>query len=155
MNWIPNNYNPGALVGSPSMTLETTLTIVGRMHTGKIAIKIKDFSTEFEYVKALIHKLGFAERVDILEGDFAEHVQSSRLIIGGLGSAIAESMINSVRYLVYEPVGNGYSSELISEINVLTGIRIARNEIELLEMLISGEDLQEEEKQSYLYSSST
>jgi hypothetical protein len=153
MTWIPNNNNPQALVDSPSMTLETTLRVVGAVITGKIAIKIKDESTELEYVEAVIHKLCFSERIEILMGNFSEHVQSSRLIIGGLGSAIAEAMINNVPYLVYEPVDNGYSRKLLTENNVLSNVRIALNERDLLDLLIASVDVRVEDARRYLYSS--
>jgi hypothetical protein len=153
MTWIPNNNNPQALVDSPSMTLETTLRVVGAVITGKIAIKIKDESTELEYVEAVIHKLCFSERIEILMGNFSEHVQSSRLIIGGIGSAIAEAMINNVPYLAYEPVDNGYSRKLLTENNVLSNVRIALNERDLLDLLIASVDVRVEDARRYLYSS--
>jgi hypothetical protein len=132
MTWIPNNYNPRARNDSPSMTLESCLTILRRLIHGKIAVKIKNSFSESEYVNSVIAKLGMIDSVEILTGDFAEHLRSSKVIIGGISSAIAEAKINKIDYIIYEPIDNGYSETILSQSDVLDLSQIARNEYDLI-----------------------
>ena len=153
MTWIPNHQNPNARIDSPSSTLESSLKILSHHFEGKIAIKVKDLLIELEYVNEIVHQLGLSQRIEILSGKFFEHVNSTRLIVGGISSAIAEAMIHEVPYIIFEPKENGYSDLCLEQSSVLDIKRIARTSEDLLCFVEDGRSSIEIDSRSYLYSS--
>ena len=153
MTWIPNHQNPNARIDSPSSTLESSLKILSNHFEGKIAIKVKDLLVELEYVNEIVHQLGLSQRIEILSGRFSEHVNSTRLIVGGISSAIAEAMIHEVPYIIFEPRENGYSDLCLEQSSVLDIKRIARTSEDLLCFVEDGRSSIEVDARSYLYSS--
>ena len=153
MTWIPNHQNPDARIDSPSATLESSLKILGEHFEGKIAVKVKDLRLEQDYVAEIIHQLGLSQRIEILSGRFSEHVNSTRLIVGGISSAIAEAMIHEVPYVIFEPQENGYSDLCLEQSSVLDIKRIARTSEDLLRLVKDGRSSIEVDARSYLYSS--
>ena len=120
---------------------------------GKIAIKVKDLLIELEYVNEIVHQLGLSQRIEILSGKFYEHVNSTRLIVGGISSAIAEAMIHEVPYVIFEPQENGYSDLCLEQSSVLDIKRIARTSEDLFRLVKDGRSSIEVDARSYLYSS--
>jgi hypothetical protein len=135
MTWIPNHYNPVANIESPKETLLAALE-VALQHTGKrIGIKVKDLTVEGSYVYRLVSDLAAEDRVDILVGAFSEHVQKTDFVIGGISTAVAESMMAGVPYLIFEPIDNGYSDEFLSTSQTLSLANIARDRASLVQMV--------------------
>ncbi len=135
MTWLPQQYNPVANIESPKETLRAALE-VALQHTGKrIGIKVKDERLEGSYVRKVISDLAAVDRVDILVGAFAEHVQKTDFVIGGISTAVAESMMAGVPYLIFEPIDNGYSDEFLSTSQTLSLANIARDRASLVQMV--------------------
>lgn len=153
MTWIPNHQNPNARIDSPSSTLESSLNVLSNHFEGKIAIKVKDPLIELEYVNEIVHQLGLSQRTEILSGKFFEHVNSTRLIVGGISSAIAEAMIHEIPYIIFEPQENGYSDSCLEQSSVLDVKRIARTPEDLLCFVKDGRSSIDVDSRSYLYSS--
>jgi hypothetical protein len=134
MTWIPKNH----LVSNTASPKETLLVAleVALQHTGKrIGIKVKDERLEGSYVRKVISDLAADDRVDILVGAFAEHVQKTEFVIGGISTAVAESMMAGVPYLIFEPMDNGYSDEFLSTSQTLSLANIARDKASLVQMV--------------------
>ena len=83
----------------------------------------------------MISDLVANDRVDVLVGTFSEHVPNAEFIIGGISTAVAESMMASVPYLIFEPVSNGYSDEFLFNSTTLSTASIARDKASLIQMV--------------------
>jgi hypothetical protein len=152
MTWICNHQNPEARIDYSSKTLETSLKLLATQFNGKIAVKLKDYLLEHDYVELVIQSLGLAHRVELLSGQFSNHVKSTGLIIGGISSAIAEAMIQGVPYIIFEPAENGYSNKIFEHFPALDVNRIARNSSDLRKLILEGRSSVEVSGREYLYS---
>ncbi len=132
MTWIPYTVNPVADYSSPARSLETSLKVLIKLGTERIAVKVKSDS-EIEYVNRVATTLGI--RIKILTGRFYEHVKRAPLFVGGLSTALAEVVAAGGRYVVYEAPENGYPDELISQSVVVSRQSIARTESELRHLI--------------------
>ncbi len=110
MTWIPRNDRMGGLPDSPFETLFRALEIALEKFSGCIGIKIKH-ELERPYVELCVQQLNAMGRVEILTGYFYEHIFATRLVIGGISTAVAECMIVGVPYIVFEPYNNGYDDD--------------------------------------------
>ncbi len=111
LTWVPYVMNPQARLDSPSATLASVLQLAARLFDGHLAIKIKAESIELNYVQLVIQLSGLEDRVTILTGRLSSCIRQCRVVIGGLGSAIAESLITEIPYYVYEPIENGFTEK--------------------------------------------
>jgi hypothetical protein len=153
MTWIPNHQNPNARIDSPSTTLESSLKLLSELFVGKIAVKVKDFSRESDYVCYVINNLGLSERVEVITGRFHDHINSTSIIVGGISSAIAECKIHDVPYIIYEPIENGYGEMYFEGNYLLKRSRIARTVAELESLIALGEPSVDIDREEYLFSS--
>jgi hypothetical protein len=154
LTWTPNQQNPNARIDSPSLTLESSLSVLCEHFDGLLAIKVKDPKIEIEYVEKIVDQLGLERRIKILTGRFSDHVCSSKLIVGGLSSALAEAMIHEIPYIIYEPIENGYSDRCLRESSVLDFNRIARTTSDLMRLVEEGSSSIEVDRFSYLNTNS-
>jgi hypothetical protein len=152
MTWICNHQNPEARIDYSSKTLETSLKLLAIQFNGKIAVKLKDYLLEHDYVELVIQSLGLAHRIELLSGQFSNHIKSTDLIIGGISSAIAEAMIQGVPYIIFEPAENGYSNKIFENFPALDINRIARNSSDLHKLILEGRPSVEVSGREYLYS---
>ena len=150
MTWVPNDKNPHARLDSPSKTLEEAIQVVSQICSGKIAIKVKA-DVEIDYVIQVLQNLKMQDHVAILSGRFLDHVGKARLIVGGISSAVAESMLSGVPYIIFEPVENGYSDIHFQDDFLLHRNRIARTKSELETLLSSGKSSIDANPSEYLY----
>ena len=137
-----------------SVTLRDALLVVSRIFNGKIAVKIKDFKLESDYVVQVIINLGLSERVEVITGRFHEHVTKAKIVIGGVSSAIAECKIHNVTYLIFEPIENGYGEMYFESNYLLKRSRIARTPTELESLIELEESSVDIDRKQYLFSSS-
>ena len=135
MTAIPNHYNPVANIESPKETLRIALDVALQNTDMRIGIKLKDSRIEDQFVRQVISDLAANDRVDVLVGTFSEHVPKAEFIIGGISTAVAESMMASVPYLIFEPVSNGYSDEFLFNSTTLSTASIARDKASLIQMV--------------------
>lgn len=135
LTWIPYTVNPVADYSSPIRSLEGALKVLKELGTKNIAVKVKS-DQEIDYVERIAKKLHV--EVEILTGKFYEHVGRAPLFVGGLSTALAEVVAAGGRYVVYEPIENGYPDELVSQSVVVSRQSIARDESELRLMIESG-----------------
>ena len=135
MTVIPNHYNPVANIESPKETLRLALDVALQNTDKRIGIKLKDRRIEEPFVQKVISDLVANDRVDVLVGTFSEHVHKAEFIIGGISTAVAESMMASVPYLIFEPVSNGYSDEFLFNSTTLSTASIARDKASLIQMV--------------------
>ena len=135
LTWIPYTVNPQADYTSPIRTLRSALQVLHGMGLTRIAVKVKS-SREIPYVRHVA--AGLDIEVDVLTGRFYEHVRRAPLVLGGISTALAETIAVGNRYVVYEPFENGYPDEMISQSCVMTRETIARNEVELTALIASG-----------------
>lgn len=138
LTWTPNQQNPNARVDSPSLTLESSLRVLSDLFDGLLAVKVKDAKIEVNYVERIVDQMGLERRVKILTGRFSDHACSSKLIVGGISSAIAEAMVHEIPYIIYEPFENGYTDKCIRESSVLDFNRIARTPSDLMRLVQDG-----------------
>jgi hypothetical protein len=101
----------------------------------KLAIKIR-WPGELPYVKQVLRDVGI--NAVILEGYFWQHVAKSPLFIGGISTALAEVTAYGAQYVVYEPLGNGYSDLDIAKSTVISRETVARDSSELEEFILRG-----------------
>ena len=135
MTAIPNHYNPVGDIESPKETLRLALE-VALQHTDKrIGIKVKDSRVEEPFVKKVVSDLAADDRVDVLVGMFSQHVNKAEFVIGGISTAVAESMMAGVPYLIFEPVSNGYSDEFLLKSTSLSSASISRDKATLSQMV--------------------
>ena len=135
MTAIPNHYNPVANIESPKETLRLALDVALQNTDMRIGIKLKDPEIEDKFVQKVISDLAANDRVDVLVGTFSEHVRKAEFVIGGISTAVAESMMASVPYLIFEPVSNGYSDEFLFNSTTLSTASIARDKASLIQMV--------------------
>jgi hypothetical protein len=129
LTWIPYTVNPDADYSSPVSTLETALEVLRDAGLSNIAVKVKA-DAERDYVNRVAARVGL--EVTILGGRFYEHVRRAPLIIGGVSTAIAESVAVGAVYIVFEPYENGYTDSMINESAILSRKSICRSRSELL-----------------------
>ena len=135
MTWIPRNDRVAGLPDSPFETLFRTLEIALEKFSGCIGIKIKN-ELERPYVELCVQQLNAIGRVKILTGYFYEHIFDTRLVIGGISTAVAECMIARVPYIVFEPYNNGYDDEdIFGVLSPFGGDLVARNEQQLRKLV--------------------
>lgn len=137
MTWIPYTVNPLADYTSPIRTLRSALRVLRDMGYRRIAVKVKS-SREIVYVRQVAVDLEI--EVEVLTGRFFEHVRRAPLVLGGISTALAETIAAGNRYVVYEPFENGYPDEMISQSYVTTRETIARNEVDLRALIASGKN---------------
>ncbi len=135
LTWIPYTVNPQADYTSPIQTLRSALHVLRDMGFRRIAVKVKS-SHEIPYVRRVAAGLNI--EVDVLTGRFYEHVRRAPLVLGGISTALAETVAVGNRYIVYEPFDNGYPDEMISQSCIITRETIARTEVELRTLIASG-----------------
>jgi len=135
MTWIPRNDRVAGLPDSPFETLFRALEIALEKFSGCIGIKIKH-ELERPYVELCVQQLNATERVKILTGYFYEHIFDTRLVIGGISTAVAECMIVDVTYIVFEPHNNGYDDEdIFGVLSPFGRDLVARNEQQLRKLV--------------------
>lgn len=134
MTWIPNDLGMDGRNGSRPCTLLDALKVAMDAGLESLAIKIKHH-TEKEWLLPILESAGYASKVTLLEGPFADHVKSARRVIGGVSSAVAESAYHDVPYYVYEPVANGYNAEQLASAVILVEGGVARTPLELRVLL--------------------
>jgi len=127
LTWVPNVMNPDSRLESPASTLVDVLQLAARLFGGQIAIKIKSETIELKYVQSVVRLFGLESRVTILTGRLSDSISKCQLAIGGLSSAIAESLIVGVPYYVFEPKENVFTerhhqSSIISRNQIHTTI---------------------------------
>ncbi|MCW7482134.1 hypothetical protein [Leptospira kanakyensis] len=134
MTYIPLDYNPLGRNGYRPVIVLDLVYLLNSLGIFRIAIKIKS-NEEKEWLKLILEKNNLFDSVEIIEGRFHDHVKRTRFVIGGISSAIGESAFQSIPYYVYEPIENGYGSELIYTSNIIKENSIARTLDELRELL--------------------
>ena len=150
MTWVTNDQNPLARLDSPSKTLEDAIQVVSKICSGKIAIKVKA-DVETDYVSQVLLTLKMEDRIEVISGRFLDYAARARIIIGGISSAAAESMICGVPYVIFEPLENGYSDIYFQDDFLLHRNRIARTKSELEILLRSGKSSIDAYPSEYLY----
>ena len=132
LTWTPQALNPLADTLSPATTLKLALkTLIGCGYK-KIAVKIR-WGGESHYVSRIVNEVD--ERIPILTGALRIHLQSSNLFVGGISTALAEVVGHHLRYVVFEPIENGYSDFEIAQAVVISRNSIARTSSELGDLL--------------------
>lgn len=135
MTWIPRNDRIGGLPDSPFEILFRALEIALEKFSGYIGIKIKH-ELERPYVELCVRQLNAIERVKILTGYFYEHIFDTRLVIGGISTAVAECMIVGVPYIVFEPYNNGYDDgDIFGVLSPFDRNLVARDEQQLRKLV--------------------
>lgn len=133
--WTINVLNPSSKFWAPLDSLRSVLRVLMATGHKRIAVKIRHHN-EIPYVRFVCEELGI--HVEILTGKFYLHATKAPLFIGGISTAFAEVVGRGGRYVLYEPLKNGYSDELLRHSTVLTRELTARNEFELREMIETG-----------------
>lgn len=136
MSWFANSFSMGSDHTSPVTTMNSALDVVISKGAKSIAIKIKSVD-EKRYIIPLIKDLPIP--VDILDGNFYEHVTKARAVIGGISTALKECAYAQIPYFVFEPRGNGYSDELINRSLVVKIQNVARTPDELKRLISEGD----------------
>ena len=139
MSWFANCFSMDSDHTSPVVTMKSVLDVVISRGAKSIAIKIKS-GDEKRYVIPLIKDLPIS--VDILEGNFYEHVNKTKAVIGGISTAWKECACAEIPYFVFEPYANGYSDEWINRSLVVKIHNVARTPDELKRLITEG-DLQD------------
>jgi hypothetical protein len=88
---------------------------------------------EVDYVKKIANELGI--RVTVLTGKFYTHIGSTKLVVTGISSAIYECQISDTDLLVFEPINNGYSDELIATSKIIRQELFCRTKSDLFQKL--------------------
>ncbi|MDI1270387.1 MAG: hypothetical protein PSV40_14975 [Polaromonas sp.] len=130
MTWIPNDLGMDGRNGSRPNTLVDALRSATDAGFEKLAIKIKHH-TEREWLLPILESTGYLDKVTLLEGPFSDHVASTRRIIGGISSAVAEATYHDIPYYIYEPLANGYSAAEIASAVIFAEGGVARTPAEL------------------------
>jgi len=136
LSWFANCFSMDSDHTSPVVTMKAVLDVVISGGAKSIAIKIKSVD-EKRYVIPLIKDLPVS--VDILEGNFYEHVNKAKAVIGGISTAWKECACAEIPYFVFEPHANGYSDELINRSLVVNIQNVARTPDELKRLITEGD----------------
>jgi hypothetical protein len=134
MTWITNDHFINGRNGSRANFIIDALNVAVEAGLEKLAIKIKHHS-EKEWLLPVLEKAGYYGKVTILEGRFSDYLIKARIIIGGISSGLAEAAYHNIPYYIYEPIANGYGSELISSIEIINEQGVARTPEELYVLL--------------------
>ena len=128
MTWMPYHINPNCDTLSPAATLRSVFRVLKALRISKIAVKVKS-KAEIEYVKLILTEEEI--EAEILTGLFYLHVQKAKMVIGGISTGVIETYIHEIPYILFEPLENGFSDEIINQSAVLDRSRIARDETDL------------------------
>lgn len=134
MTWIPNDLGMDGRNGSRPTTMLDALRVATEAGFEKLAIKIKHH-TEREWLIPILESAGYLNKVTLLEGPFADHVASTRRVIGGISSAAGEAAYHGIPYYIYEPLANGYSADQLASAVIIADAGAARTPAELCELL--------------------
>lgn len=135
LTWTPFLTNPAAVPSSPPDTLRLVLRTLKAAGFKRIAVKIR-WAPEEPYVAKVLDELNL--EIPILSGKFMHHVLTAApLYIGGISTTFAEAAFAEARYIVFEPLENGYPDSLVAQATVTDRRSIARSEAELETLLLS------------------
>jgi len=135
MSWTPLNLNPQSDTSSPAETLRRALRALLGSGYRRIAVKAR-WSAELEYLRTIADE--FETGIPVLEGPLRNHLGAAPLFIGGLSTALAEVVGRGRRYVVFEPLENGYTDAMVDRSTVVSRSSIARDDDELTSMICNG-----------------
>ena len=135
MTLIPCEYSIFGCNGSRASNLVDMIDAAREYGFKKIAVKIKHFS-EKKLVLDYLQLGNYLDGIDVLEGHLHEHLSKTKIVIGGISSAIGEASNHQIPYYIYEPKSNGYSLQKLSSSEIFSANRVARNKHELIELLM-------------------
>lgn len=136
LTWTPNVLDPNSKFWAPMEALRSAISALLVTGHRRIGVKIKHQS-EVAYVRSVCEEMGI--RASILSGRFYQHAYKAPLFIGGISTAMAEVVGRGARYVLFEPLENGYSDEILQIGTVIAPRLTARNEPELRHLLEIGE----------------
>lgn len=135
LTWTPLNVNPYSDSHSPAATLATVLRMLRKCGKRTVAVKVR-WPGEIPYVRDVLKNVD-SDTV-VLEGYLWQHLEKSDLFIGGISTAFAEVSANKKRYIVFEPIENGYTDLQIEKATVVSRTTMARSTSELESLIRSG-----------------
>ncbi len=84
-----------------------------------VTIKIKEGANEID-IRALQKVLHSYSNVSIIGGKLSEHISLFSLVVGSLGSAVAEAIYTDIPYYIFEPYYNGVTDKTLYESSILS-----------------------------------
>ena len=132
MTYWPNVFSSLSDYSSPPQTLRTILESLSQLKNIEIGIKVRTLD-EVDYVKTIANELDI--RVSVLTGKFYSHIGSTKLVVTGISSAVYECQITGTDVLVFEPIDNGYSDELVATSKIVRQELFCRTKSDLTQKL--------------------
>jgi hypothetical protein len=131
------NFNPYSLESKKDMSIKTILEIldeVSKMKIKKIAIKMKPSNEKKnnEYIKILQNEImnkNYKMHIDYLYEDFSETLNKSNLFLGGISTAILETLCAKKKYIIYSPSYIGFTELDIKLSPYLKKNNLIRNKV--------------------------
>lgn len=134
MTSVPHARCPQGYLSSRLRILKDCLEAVYESGCRKIAVKIKWHGERNLFVEFLT-KIGWIDKVEILEGMLFKHISKTNKIIGGISTAVGETAFHNIPYYVYEPLCNGYQEYELKSSKIIPFDKIARNKESLMKLL--------------------
>ena len=111
------NFNPYSLESKKDMSIKIILEIldeVSKVKIKKIAIKMKPSHEKKnnEYMKILQNEImnkNYKMHIDYLYEDFSETLNKSNLFLGGISTAVLETLCAKKKYIIYSPSHIGFT----------------------------------------------
>jgi hypothetical protein len=143
-------YSPNCMWDQRYKYVLDVIGMLRSLNIFKIKVKIKDGDNsnknlELKLMKNLIDKYGYSN-VEFISGKLSKYLDSSKFIVGYLGTAIIESIYRKVPFYVYEPKILGMSDDFISNATILNDKQISRNISDLKTSIIDRNHVKLNEK---------
>ena len=125
MSYIFNDTDPASRPDLSAKIIIDILNVLKQLNLKNIAIKIKG-EREKGYFSDLLSTIDPYFKITYLDGFLYEHIHKPNIIIGGISTAIFESLISNKSYYVYEPYSNGYDDVYLNHTVLPDFIHVAR-----------------------------
>lgn len=153
MGYVPYTINPQSHQ-TPERFILDAIKVLFDIGKRKIAVKIKPgnkFMQDWEVQDLLLKHFKQKLNIDILTGEFYEHVQKAECVIGQGTTAVIETFFHDIPFYIYEPYENGMTDETINSSKIFNLETVARTPEELKEMIVTRKKSVQVEKK-YVFS---
>lgn len=128
------NFNNNSIFSKRDHSYKILLDIlktVEKTDKKKIAIKLKTSSSNSDYkdfLKRNIFKNFPKLKIDFIEGNFFEALNYSNIFIGGISTAVIETIYAKKKFIIYSPIETGYSDSFVNKHSIyIKSHQIVRN----------------------------